>query len=150
MYIEQQEGYVVKGHESKVLRLKNALYGLKQAPRAWNSRLDKYLQDNGFPRCIHEYALYVKKKNNDVFYVCIYVDDLIFTGSSTEMFEDFKKIMAREFEMMDMGPMSYYLGIEVIQSDDGIFISQKAYTKGVLKKFNMLNVNPIALLWNVG
>lgn len=129
MYIEQPEGYVVKGQENKVLRLKKALYGLKQAPRAWNSRLDKYLQENGFARCLHEYALYVKEKNNDVFYVCIYVDDLIFTGSSIEMFEEFKKRMARKFEMTDVGLLSYYIGIEVTQSDEGMFISQEAYTK---------------------
>ncbi|GAA0173738.1 transmembrane signal receptor [Lithospermum erythrorhizon] len=144
VYIEQPEGYVVKGHASKVLRLKKALYGLKQAPRAWNSRLDKYLQDNGFLKCTHEYALYVKKDHNDVFYVCIYVDDLIFTGSSVEMFEDFKRRMALEFEMTDMGQMSYYLGIEVIQGVDGIFISQEAYTNALLKKFNMQNVNPVS------
>uniref|UniRef100_A0A803LBQ0 Reverse transcriptase Ty1/copia-type domain-containing protein n=1 Tax=Chenopodium quinoa TaxID=63459 RepID=A0A803LBQ0_CHEQI len=65
------------------------------------------------------------------------------TESSIEMFDDFKKRKTREFEMTDMGLMSYYLGIEVTQSDEGIFISQEAYTKGVLKKFNMLNVNPV-------
>ena len=61
VYIEQPLGFVVEGCEDKVLRLKKALYGLKQAPRAWNNRLDNYFQENGFTRCIHEYALYVKK-----------------------------------------------------------------------------------------
>ena len=42
VYVEQHEGYIVKGNEDKVLKLKKALYGLKQAPRAWNSRIDKY------------------------------------------------------------------------------------------------------------
>ena len=48
VYIEQPNGYVVKGQEDKVLKLKKALYGLKQAPRAWNSRIDKYLKENGY------------------------------------------------------------------------------------------------------
>ena len=55
--------------------------------------------------------------------MCIYVDDLIFTVSNPKMFEEFKQTMAREFEMSDMGLMSYYLGIDVKQMEDGIFIS---------------------------
>ena len=54
VYVQQPLGYMVDEHEDKVLRLKKALYGLKQAPRAWNSRIDKYFQDNGFVRCLNE------------------------------------------------------------------------------------------------
>ena len=87
-------GFAIKGEEGKVLKLKNALYGLKQALRAWNSCIDKYFQHNGFTRCQHEYALYVKKfDNGDILLVCIYVDDLIFTGNNPSLFEDFKKAM---------------------------------------------------------
>ena len=60
LYVEQPIGYVVKGQEDKVLKLKKALYGLKQALRAWNSRIDKYFQVNGFFKCPHEHALYCK------------------------------------------------------------------------------------------
>nr|GEV46704.1 retrovirus-related Pol polyprotein from transposon TNT 1-94 [Tanacetum cinerariifolium] len=63
VYVEQPKGYVSKGQEGKVLRLKKALYGLKQAPRAWNTRIDKYFQEHGFRKCLSEYALYVKFKN---------------------------------------------------------------------------------------
>ncbi|KAK2988896.1 hypothetical protein RJ640_024965 [Escallonia rubra] len=80
----------------------------------------------------------------DILIVCLYVD-LIFTGNNVKMFDDFKKEMAKEFEMTDIGLMSYYLGIEVKQRDDGIFISQEAYAKEVLKKFNMENCNPISI-----
>jgi len=61
VYIDQPLGYVVKGHEGKVLKLKKALYGLKQAPKAWCSRIDKYFQDHDFNKCPHEHALYVKE-----------------------------------------------------------------------------------------
>ncbi|XP_071738725.1 uncharacterized mitochondrial protein AtMg00810-like [Rutidosis leptorrhynchoides] len=124
--------------ENKVLKLKRALYGLKQAPRAWNSRIDKYFQQNGFTKCPHEHALYTKvSKEGDVMIVCLYVDDLIFTGSNPKMFEEFKKAMVREFEMTDIGLMAYYLGIEVKQKKEGIFISQEGYASEVLKKFKM-------------
>ncbi|KAJ7961681.1 Retrovirus-related Pol polyprotein from transposon TNT 1-94 [Quillaja saponaria] len=144
VYVDQPKGYVIEGQEDKVLKLKKALYGLKQAPRAWNNRIDKYFQENGFVRCPHEYALYVKAhENGNVLFVCLYVDDLIFTGNNPIMFEDFKKAMTCEFEMTDMGLMSYYLGFEVKQNDGGIFISQEGYAKDVLKKFQMLDSNSV-------
>ena len=76
--------------------------------------------------------------------VCLYVDDLIFTGSNPSMFNEFKEVMTKEFEMTDMGLMEYYLGIEVKQQKDGIFISQKSYAKEILKKFKMENCKPIS------
>ncbi|KAE8729726.1 hypothetical protein F3Y22_tig00003403pilonHSYRG00088 [Hibiscus syriacus] len=112
VYIQQPSGSEVKGHEDKVLMLKKALYGLKQAPRACNSRIDKYFQENGFNKCPYEHALYIKIKDEDILIVCLYVDDLIFTGSNPSMFIEFKDVMMKEFEMIDMGLMEYYLGIE--------------------------------------
>ncbi|KAE8706056.1 Detected protein of unknown function [Hibiscus syriacus] len=144
LYIQQPSGYEVKGHEDKVLKLKKALYGLKQAPRAWNSRIDKYFQENGFNKCPYEHALYIKIKDGDILIVCLYVDDLIFTGSNPSMFNEFKDVMMKEFEMTDTGLMAYYLGIEVKQQNDGIFISQESYAKEILKKFKMENYKPIS------
>ncbi|KAE8673808.1 hypothetical protein F3Y22_tig00111772pilonHSYRG00252 [Hibiscus syriacus] len=139
VYIQQPSGYEVKGHEDKVLKLKKTLYGLKQAPRAWNSRIDKYFQENGFNKCPYEHALYIKIKDGDILIVCLYVDDLIFTGSNPNMFKEFKDVMMKGFEMTNMGLMAYYLGIEVKQQKDGIFISQESYAKEILKKFKMEN-----------
>ncbi|KAH9726279.1 hypothetical protein KPL70_008204 [Citrus sinensis] len=144
VYIEQQLGYVVKGHEEKVLRLKKALYGLKQAPRAWNNRIDKYFQEKGFTKCPYEHALYVKEKDGDILIVCLYVDDLIFTGSNPSLFEEFKRVMIKEFEMTDIGLMACYLGIEVKQNEEGIVISQESYAKEILKKFKMNDCKPIS------
>ena len=145
VYVEQPMGYVVKGNEDKVLKLNKALYGLKQAPRAWNSRIDQYLHKNGFKKCPYEHALYTKVNGNkDILIVCLYVDDLIFTGNDAKMIEEFKKVMTREFEMTDIGLMSYYLGIEVKQEKEGIFISQESYAKEVLKKFKMNECQPVS------
>jgi hypothetical protein len=117
---------------------------LKQAPRAWYSRIDNYFKANNFTKCPHEHAMYVKIKNGDILIVCIYVDDLILTGNNPNMFEEFKKTMIKEFEMSDIGLMSYYLGIEVRQKEDGIFISQQRYAKEMLKKFKMDGCKPIS------
>jgi hypothetical protein len=113
IYVEQPMGYVIKGDEKKVLKLIKTLYSLKQAPRAWNNRIDNYFQKNGFIKCPHEYSLYAKVcENGNILFVCLYVDDLIFTDNNPSMVKDFKKAMTQEFEMTDIGLMSYYLGIK--------------------------------------
>eukprot|EP00253_Pinus_taeda_P007479 PITA_07479 len=113
VYVEQPSGYEVYGQEHKVCKLKKALYGLKQAPRAWYSRIDAYLIEN---------------------------DDLIFTSNDASLIADFKVVMKSEFEMTDLGFLRYFLGIEVDQSENGVFISQDKYVEAVLKRFNMQNI----------
>ena len=76
--------------------------------------------------------------------VCLYVDDLIYTGNNTAMFESFKKSMMVEFEMSDLGMLHYFLGIEVVQSANGIFMSQKKYVQDVLDRFQMKDCNPVS------
>ena len=96
--------------EDKVLKLKKALYGLKQAPRMWNRRINKYFLDNGYLRCPYEHSLFIKVNGHgDILVVCLYVDDLIFTGNCASMFEDLKNAMTQEFEMI-------YIGLDVILS----------------------------------
>ena len=82
VYVTQPPGFDVKGQESKVYRLRKALYGLKQAPRAWNKRIDSFLIEAGFTKCVSEHGVYV----NDVesvnrIILCLYVDDLLITGA---------------------------------------------------------------------
>ncbi|KAL0414349.1 UNVERIFIED_CONTAM: Retrovirus-related Pol polyprotein from transposon RE1 [Sesamum radiatum] len=137
IYVEQPQGFVAKGCEEKVLRLKKALYGLKQAPRAWYSRIDNYFMNQGFRRSLSEPTLYVKRQGNDTLIVSLYVDDLIYTGNNEKMIHDFKEDMMKTFEMSDLGLMHFFLGIEINQEKEGIFICQKKYTETLLKKFKM-------------
>ncbi|KAJ4788299.1 polyprotein [Rhynchospora pubera] len=143
VYIEQPPGYIKEGQEEKVLKLKKALYGLKQAPRAWNTRIDTYFKKHGFVQCPYEHALYVKVCHDDIMFVALYVDDMIFMGNNDDMIEKFKMEMSKEFEMTDLGLMSYFLGLEVKQDKSGIFVSQEAYAKDVLKRFKMNDCNPV-------
>lgn len=89
-------------------------------------------------------------ENGDVLFACLYVDDLIFTGNNPKMFEELKKAMAKEFEMTDIGLMAYYLGIEVKQTDEGIFIFQEGYAKEILNKFKMEDCKPVGTPVEVG
>ena len=143
VYVEQPPGFVKTGKENKVLKLEKALYGLKQAPRAWNSRIDGYLKKNDFIQCPFEHALYVKRIKEEILIVALYVDDLIFMGNSNRMINHFKNVMTHEFEMTDLGLMKYFLGLEVSQGEHGIFVSQEAYAKGILKKYDMDDCKPV-------
>ena len=138
VFVEQPCGYVQKGNEQKVYRLKKELYGLKQAPRAWYSRIEAYFMKEGFEKCDYEHTLFIKtSKEGKVLIVSLYVDDLIFTGNDELMFTEFKNSMKHEFDMTDLGKMRYFLGLEVLQRSDGVFISQKKYALEVLKQFGM-------------
>ncbi|KAL4032606.1 hypothetical protein IC575_005686 [Cucumis melo] len=143
IFVAQPLGYVQRGEEEKVYKLKKALYGLKQAPRAWYSRIDSFFLKTGFQRCPYEHALYVKEdKYGKFLIVSLYVDDLLFTGNDKFLCDDFKNSMKKEFEMSDMGLIHYFLRIEVNQNEGEIVISQQKYAHDLLKKFRMENASP--------
>ena len=78
VFVEQPPGYVKRGDEHKVYKLKKALYGLKQAPRAWYSRIESYFAKEGFEKCPYEHSLFIKvKEGGKILIICLYVDDLI-------------------------------------------------------------------------
>eukprot|EP00253_Pinus_taeda_P015873 PITA_15873 len=137
VYIEQPLGYEKKGQKHKVCRLKKALYGLKKAAREWYNRIDSYLLENGFDKCEGEPTLDIKKIDGKILIFVLYVDDVIFIGNDDYLIENFKAVMKEEFEMTDMGLLKYFLGIEVEQNGNGIFISQVKYVNEVLERFNM-------------
>ena len=107
VYAKHSSGFIQSGKEEKVYRLTKALYGLKQAPRSWNKRIDSFLHATGFRKCALDHGLYVKTNDyGDLLILCLYVDDVIFTGSNLKMIGGFKHIMMKEFEMTDIGLMS--------------------------------------------
>lgn len=142
VYVAQPPGFVVKGHENKVLKLRKALYGLKQAPRAWNLKLDRCLQSLGFKRSPLEYAVYKRNAGDTIQIIGVYVDDLIITGSKIEDIKSFKEQMMKLFEMSDLGLLSYYLGIEVKQYFQFITLCQSSYAVKILEKLGMEGCNP--------
>lgn len=144
VYVEQPMGYVTKGKEHKVYKLHKALYGLKQAPRAWFSRIESYFLEEGFQKNPNEQTLFIKSsKEGNILIVSIYVDDLIYTSNDKGMMLEFKKSMMQAFDMSDLGKMRFFLGIEVWQKPEGIFISQRKYAVEILEKFAMSECKPV-------
>jgi hypothetical protein len=103
------------------------LYRLKQAPRAWFSRIESYFRQEGFENEVSEQTLFTKIKQGKYLIISLYVDDLTYNGDDEKMMYEFKESMMKEFDMPDLGKMRYFLGIEVVQFDGGIFISQTKY-----------------------
>ena len=141
VYVSQPEGYVVEGKEQYVLKLSKALYGLRQAPRRWNVRLDRSLKKLKFRKCAGEQAIYTRGVGKSAIILGVYVDDLIVTGEDPAEIKEFKEQMTKEFEMSDLGLLSYYLGIEVGQYRDFTIVKQTGYAKKVLDQFGMGKCN---------
>jgi hypothetical protein len=127
VYVHQPPRFARSGAEGKVLRLHKALYGLRQAPRAWNSKLDASLAGLGFVKCPSEHTVYTRNKGGDRLLLGVYVDDLIVTGTFAVAIGKFKVEMKTLFKMSDLGLLSYYLGIEVVQRPGCIKLGQAAY-----------------------
>ena len=136
-YIEQSQGFKVEDRWTHVCKLKKALYGLKQAPRAWYGRIDSFLTSMGLAKSKVDPKLYYKVVEDEPVILLLYVDDLFLTGNEKQTQES-KRKLAEEFEMKDLGLTHYFLGLEVWQSSEGIFLNQRKYAVEILKRFNML------------
>ena len=131
----------MKEEKEWVLKLNKALYGLTQAPRAWNATLDDTLKTIGFMKSKNDQGVYYLNSNQDKVIVGVYADDLIITGASEAKVE-FKKNMMKIFEMIDLGLLCSYLGIEVHQDKSQITLSQIPYATHILESFQMVECNP--------
>ena len=137
MFFEQPKGFQDPHFPDHVLRLKKALYGLKQASRAWYDRLTTYLLDHGFKRGQADRTLFVKRNEKSLLVAQVYVDDIVFISTIDHLAHEFSEEMKREFEMSMVGELNYFLGLQVKQREDGIFISQEKYAKNLVKRFDL-------------
>ncbi|GKB13223.1 putative ribonuclease H-like domain-containing protein [Tanacetum coccineum] len=140
VYVTQPPGFKDPDHPDKVYKVVKALYGLHQAPRAWYETLANYLLGNGFKRGKIDQTLFIKKQKGAILLVQVYVDDIIFGSTNKELCTAFEKLIKDKFPMSSMGELTFFLGLQVQQKEDGIFISQDKYVAKILKKFNYTDV----------
>eukprot|EP00250_Pteridium_aquilinum_P010876 c19689_g3_i1 orf=64-1296(+) len=150
VYVTQPRGFVQKGQENKVCRLKKALYGLKQAPRAWYEKIHAYLTAHGFQNSPTESTLYVKRADDVHLIIALYVDDMLLTGPNESHIADFKADLNASFEMSDLGHLHHYLGIQFKQCDGGIALCQTKYIETLLRRFSLEDCKPIATPMETG
>jgi len=130
----------------KVCKLNKAIYGLKQAARCWFDVFEQALKGFGFinspvDRCIYFQDKGDIKKN---IYVLLYVDDLVVATLDIETLRNFKQYLMTKFRMTDLGEIKYFIGIKIEIGQDQICLSQSAYIKKVLNKFNMEECKPVS------
>jgi hypothetical protein len=142
VYVEQPPGFEDDRYSDHVYKLSKALYGLKQAPRVWYECLRDFLISNAFKVGKADPTLFTKTCNGDLFVCQIYVDDIIFSSTNQKSCEEFRRVMMQKFEMSMMGELNYFLGFQVKQLKEGIFISQTKYTQDLLKRFGMKDAKP--------
>ena len=144
VYMDQPEGFEVKGQEHLVYKLKRSLYGLKQAPRCWNMTLDHLLKSMGFVQTKSDPCLYISSEG-ELCIIAVYVDDILLATKSEKKMKDVKNRLSAEFEVKDLGDLQYLLGVSVIQNhkEKSVWIGQPTYTLNVLEKFGLKDAKPV-------
>jgi hypothetical protein len=137
VYVGQPKGFQDPHHPHHIYKLKKALYGLKQAPQAWYERLATYLLAKGFTRGQADWTLFIRNQGKHKLIAQIYVDDIIFGATLDSQAHEFSKEMKQEFEISMIGKLNYFLGLQVEQTSEGIFISQSKYAKDMAKRFGL-------------
>ena len=146
--MEQPPGFI-HNDSSLVCCLKKSLYGLKQAPRAWYAKMDSFLLATGFSRCHSDNTVYTKRVNGHLIILVLYVDDHIRTSSDPKLINHVKSSLKKKFDMTDLGYLHYFLGLHVLQSKEGISLSQSKYACDLLRHFHMDDCKPTPTPFNL-
>ncbi|XP_070660531.1 uncharacterized mitochondrial protein AtMg00810-like [Malus domestica] len=139
--MQQPPGFIDPSKPHHVCQLRKSLYGLKQAPRAWFVKLFQALLQFGFVQSSSDASLCVLKGPSPVI-VLVYVDDILVTGPSSSECNQFIQKLSTIFPVKDLGPLHYFLGLEVHRSAEGLFLHQTKYLLDLLRKTNMDGAKP--------
>ena len=147
VYVEQPPRFETPGKGSKlILKLLKGLYDLKQDGRCWNRTLDKFSTEFGLTRSMIDSCCYSKSDlSGNRLFICVWVDDIIYFSTSSDLAESFKKCFSEKFKIEDKGSMKWFLGVSVDQSPGKITFSQKSYILDLLSCFGMSDCNPCDL-----
>lgn len=144
IYMEQPEGFVVKGKEDKVCLLKRAVYGLKQSSRTWNEKVNDTLLSLDFIRSKTEPCVYFRNKNKNIFIIAIYVDDFLLFSNDKEEEAHIKGELMSTFKMKDLGDAQQVLGMRIRRKKNELLLDQTQYIDKILERFNMSDAKPCA------
>jgi hypothetical protein len=151
IYMKQPEGFVKKGIEMQVCKLNNSIYGLKQSPCCWNHALDTQLKRMGFNQTKSDPCVYISM-TGDPFIIAIYVDDILLASKSNQSMTKIKKEIASKFQVKDLGPLHYFLGVKLVHNTENqtIWLRQPTYTQQVLEQVGMSNAKYTKTPVNLG
>jgi len=143
VFMAQPPGFTHPQFPNHICKLQKALYGLKQAPRAWFSRPSTKLQQLGFEGSLFDTSLFTYKSPEFTMYILIYVDKILITCSKPSEIPLLLDALNDDFAVKDLGPINFFVGIEVIKSASSCFLSQQRYILDILKRTNMTDAKPV-------
>nr|GEU56410.1 zinc finger, CCHC-type [Tanacetum cinerariifolium] len=137
VYMKQPEGFVISGNEHKVCKLVKSLYEIKQAPKQWHQKFYEVVLSSGFHLNQSDKCVYSKFDSSDKgVIICLYVDDMLISGTDQNQVDKTKKFLSSKFSMKDIGEANVIFGIKRKCENKGIVITQSHYIEKILKKFN--------------
>ena len=139
VYMDQPEGFLIKGKEHMVCKLKKSIYGLKQASRQWYLKFNDTITSFGFKENTVDRCIYLKVSGSKFIFLILYVDDILLASNDLGLLSETKRFLSMNFEMKDMGEATYLIGIEIFRdrSRGLLGLSQKGYIDKVLERFHM-------------
>jgi histone deacetylase 1/2 len=141
--MKQPPGFVDSSLPSHMCRLQKSLYGLKQAPRAWYTRLSDFLLSIGFRTSKVDTSLFILSDGTNIFYLLVYVDDILLTVSNSAMLHHLIQLLSSEFKLRDLGVIHYFLGIEIQSTNMGLMLRQHKYILDILTRAGMTSCKPV-------
>ena len=121
--MEQSPRFVAPGDIEKVCRLRKSLYGLKQSPHVWFGKVNQVVNEFGMQKSKSDHSIFYRNSSSGIILLVVYVDNIIITGSDSKGISSLKSFLQSQFHTKDLGMLRYFLGIEVMHSKRGIFLS---------------------------
>lgn len=139
IYMQQPKGFVARGQEEKVCRLKKAIYGLKQGCRAWNQKLDQAFKEINLTQSTYDSCIYAHHTTNKTVLIAVFVDDIIVFTDSIDFMDIIRRKLSSFCTLKDLGPVQKCLGINVTRNkaEGTIELDQTDYIQSLLRTFGM-------------
>ena len=145
VFMEQPPGFEEPGKEDWVWRLVKSIYGMRQASRIWNKTFHKSITALGFQRLVSEWCVYRRHSATGITMFAVHVDDIICISDTIEENNRFKSELRQHWELSDLGPVKYALGIAITRdrSSRTISLSQTALIDRIVEEFGQLDAHPV-------
>lgn len=141
VYLTPPQGYS-KAKEGQVCKLNKSLYRLKQASRQWHLEFCNKIIEFGFKQSQHDHCLFVKGEGEEFIALVVYVDDVLITGPKLEKIDEVKEYLHKAFTIKDLGQASYFLGVELLKTNNGLYVNQRKYVLDILGDAGLSGVKP--------
>lgn len=137
VYMVQPPGFIHSQYPNHICKLRKSLYDLKQASRAWYMALTSFLLETGFRKSQEDASLFIYNRDGIICYFIVYVDDIVLTGNNPTFIAKFVEMLSKQFSIKDLGQLSNFLGVEIIPTKSGLFLSQHSHIRDILTHFKM-------------